>query len=99
MSQASTTHTITQDVRDRVLQGIDSPKGRELVSTLVCEGDDIATAIEKLTYEYKYRCVVDDEMGPANASSALDLSANLEHSLLEARRELEVELTKQPDCQ
>lgn len=92
MSQASTSHLITKDVRDRVLQGIGSPKGRELVASLVCEGDDIATAIEKLTYEYKYRCVVDDEMGPANADSALELSANLEQSLLEAQRMLEAEL-------
>ncbi|HKQ49998.1 MAG TPA: hypothetical protein VJZ71_18125 [Phycisphaerae bacterium] len=89
MKQASTSHPITKDVRDRVLQEIASPKGRELVATLVCVGDDIANAIEKLTYEYKYRCVVDDEMGPANSDSALDLSANLEQSLLEARRALE----------
>lgn len=63
-----------------------------MVGTLICVGDDIASVIEKLTYEYKYRCVVDDEMGPANADSALDLSANLEQSLLEARRALETEL-------
>lgn len=92
MSQASTARVITEELRDRVLQRIDSPKGRELVATLVCVGDDIESAIDKLTYEYKYRCVVDDEMGPANADSALDLSASLEQSLLDARRMLEAEL-------
>ena len=92
MSQTSTSHIITEELRDEVLQKISSPKGRELVAALVCVGDNIALAIDKLTYEYKYRCVVDDEMGPANADSALELSANLEQSLLEARRMLETEL-------
>jgi hypothetical protein len=91
MSQASKTHVVTRELRDRVLQGIASPKGRELVGTLICVGEDIGSAIEKLTYEYKYRCIVDDEMGPANTPAALDLSANLEQSLLEARRALETE--------
>jgi hypothetical protein len=89
MSQSSATHPITQELRERMLSSIESPKGRELVASLVRVGDEIGAAIEMLTYEYKYRCVVDDEMGPANAPAALDLSASLEQSLLEARRLLE----------
>lgn len=81
---------------DRVLREIESPKGRELVATLVHIGDDIGAAIDRLNYEYKYRCVVDDEMGPANAPAANDLSANLENSLLVARQVLENELAKHP---
>jgi len=91
MSRTSTSRIITNELRDEVLQKISSPKGRGLVATLVCVGDDIALAIDKLNYEYKYRCIVDDEMGPANADSVLELSANLEQSLLEARRVLEAE--------
>ncbi len=74
---------------DRVLRRVRSQKGRELVGTLVRVGDDIGSAIDRLNYEYKYRCVVDDEMGPANAPSANELSADLEQSLLEARHALE----------
>lgn len=87
--------TIDSVLLDRVLRSIASPKGRALVSSLVHLNDEVGGAIDRLNYEYKYRCVVDDEMGPANAPCANDLSANLEQSLLEARHALE-EISAQP---
>jgi hypothetical protein len=87
---------ISQSLLDGVFKKIDSPMGRELVSTLVRVGDDIDSAIDKLAYEYKYRCVVDDEMGPANAPTALDLSENLEHAILTAKQALEEIAETQP---
>jgi hypothetical protein len=88
---------ISQSLLDGVFKKIDSPMGRELVSTLVRVGDDIDSAIDKLAYEYKYRCVVDDEMGPANGPIALDLSEeNLEHAILTAKQALEEIAVTQP---
>ncbi len=95
MSQHATKPVVSRALRERMLLSVGSPNGRELVAALVAVGDDLGSAIEKLAYEYKYRCVVDDEMGPANAPSALELSANLEQSLLEAKQVLEAESGKQ----